>query len=380
MKAAALAPLALSLSLLACSPAPPAAPRPRPPPLVVAGKASVRDVPVEVSSPVELRPFAQADVVSKVVGYLDTVMVERGDRVRAGQLLARVHPSDLVDQRASAEGALSQVEAAIELARSNLARAEALVPAGRVSKQELEHARSALAQAEAQRRAVKAQGSAVATRLGETRLVAPFDGVVMQRRLDPGALVGPGTGAGAIVTVARVDTLKATLTVTERDAAGVEQGLEAHVALDAFPGRRFTGRVARLAPSFDPVTRTLELEVRLPNRSGELRPGLYGRGAVVTALHAGALTVPVAAVQLVRDQRFVFVLEGDKVRRTRVETGVDGETWLEIVKGLDATAEVVTAGVDGLADGMTVRVARGVDPFTGTATGGASAPAAAPAK
>ncbi len=366
----------VALVAVACSNGPQAGPKGRPPPLVIVEKASSRDVPLEVSSSAELKPLAQADLLSKVVGYLDRVAVERGDRVRAGQLLATVRPSDLPDQLAATEGALAQTRTAVALTRSNAERAETLFAAGRISKQELDQARAAAAQAEAQEGTVKAQSAAVTTRLGETRLVAPFDGVVMMRRLDPGVLVGPGTTSGAIVTLARTDALRAAMTLTERDAVRVTTGMEAAFDFDAFPGRGFAGRVTRLAPAFDPVTRTLEVEVRMPNSSGELRPGLYGRGVVTTGMHTGAVTVPVSAVQLVKEKRFVFLLEGEKVKRQAVEVGVDHENWLEITRGVSAGQEVVVAGVDGLSDGMAVRVARGVDPFTGQgAPGGAAIPA-----
>src|SRR5262245_7210462 len=98
----------------------------RPPPLVVIAKVATRDVPVEVHAPVELRPLAQADVGSKTLGYLDAVLVDRGDKVRRGQLLALVRPSDLPDQLAAARGTLAQTQASVTLARTNFERAEKL--------------------------------------------------------------------------------------------------------------------------------------------------------------------------------------------------------------------------------------------------------------
>src|SRR5207302_4355553 len=129
----------------------------------------------------------------------------------------------------------------------------------------------------------------------------------------------------------------------------------AHVDLDAMPGHRFDGRVVRLAPSLDPATRTLDAEVQLPNREGLLRAGMYGRAAIVTGVHPGALTVPVGAVQISNGRNFVYVVQGDRVRRREVRLGVDGETWLEVASGLQAEEEVVTAGLEGLSDGAAVR-------------------------
>src|SRR5207237_1259392 len=128
-----------------------------------------------------------------------------------------------------------------------------------------------------------------------------------------------------------------------------------HVEVDAQPTTRYQGRVVRLAPSLDPATRTLDAEVQLPNESGELRAGMYGRAAIVTGTHPGALTVPVGAVQMSNGRSFVYALRGDKVQRREVRVGVDGESWLEIVSGVQPEDEVVTGGLEGLSDGSAVR-------------------------
>lgn len=345
-----------ALALAACGRADPG-PRARPPPAVTVARVEVRDVPVELRAPVDLRPAAQADVVSKTLGYLDTVLVDRGDKVRRGQLLAIVRPSDLPDQ-------LEAARAALELARASRDRAEKLAPTGVVSQQEQQQAEAGFASA-------TANLAALATRLGETQITSPLDGVVSQRRLDPGALVGPTSNTGAILTVSRVDVLRAFVPVNEREVAGLAVGLAEHVELDALPGRTYAGTVVRVSPSFDPATRTLDAEVRLQN-PGELKAGMYGRGSIVVATHPKAIVVPAGAVQLSGGRAFAFVLDGEKARRVEVRPGVDGGDWLEIVQGLGAGAEVVTAGADALADGSPVRAQRGVDPFSGQA---ATAPA-----
>ena len=133
------------------------------------------------------------------------------------------------------------------------------------------------------------------------------------------------------------------------------------------PAFRFEGKVVRLAPGFDPVTRTLEAEVRVPNPTGELRVGMYGRGAIILDVHKDAVVVTANALQISNDRKYVFVLEGDVARRRDIETGFDHGTWLEVPKGLTGGAEVITAGADGLADRMKVRPVRDVDPYTGAA-------------
>jgi RND family efflux transporter MFP subunit len=121
----------------------------------------------------------------------------------------------------------------------------------------------------------------------------------------------------------------------------------------------------RLAPSLDPATRTLDAEVHLPNPSGELRAGMYGRASIVTGVHPAAVTVPAPSVQFTSGRSFVFALQGDKVQRREIKLGVDGEEWLEVVQGLQPDEEIVVAGLEGLSDGATVRASRGVDPYGG---------------
>ena len=349
------------------------APRARPPPAVTVARVEVRDVPVEIRAPVDLRPLQQADVGSKILGYVDAVLVDRGDVVRRGQLLALVRPSDLPDQ-------LEVARSSFELAKANKERAEKLAPTGVVSQQELQAAAAAFASA-------SAQLGGLGTRLGETRITSPLDGVVSARRLDPGALVGPTAGTGSLLTVERVDVLRIFIPVNERDVAGLKIGQEAHVELDALPGRSYGGRVVRVSPAFDPVTRTLDAEVHLRN-PGELRSGMYGRGAIVTEVHKDGVVAPVAAVQITNDRTFVYLVQGEAVKRVEVTVGVDGGDWLEIAGGLKRGDEIVTAGTDVLSDGSPIRPIRNLNPYTGAAGPVAaeapappgSAPAAPPAK
>jgi len=351
------------LALAACKGGAPAA-RTRPPPAVTVAPVQVRDVPVEVKAPVDLRPLAQADVGAKTIGYLDAVLVDRGDRVKKGQLVALVRPSDLPDQLASARGSLAQAQAAVVLARANKERADRLAPSGVVSQQELQQAASALAAAEAALAAAQANVGGLATRLGETRIESPLDGVVSQRRLDPGALVGPASGTSSILTVERIDELRVFIPVNEREVGGLRIGQDAHVELDAFPDKSYGGKVVRISPAFDPVTRTLDAEVHVKN-PGELRSGMYGRASIVTAVHRDALVVSASAVQISNDAHVVYVLHGDRVKRVEIRVGVDGGTWLEVTGGLSRGDEIVTAGSDALSDGAQVRAQKNVDPYTG---------------
>ncbi len=346
-----------SMVLIACNQGPSAPAKARPAPLVAVARVEARDVAVEVHAPVDLRPIAQADVGSKILGYIDAVLVDRGDRVKKGQLVALVRPSDLPDQLSSARSALAQASANQRLAQLNADRAAQLRPEGLIAQSELDRARAAVDATRAAEATTRAQIAGLAVRLGEARIESPLDGVVLTRRLDPGALVGP-PGGGAIVTIARTDLLRVFIDVNERDARGVAIGQEAHVEVDAVPGKSFRGKVVRLSPAFDAVTRTLQAEVDLDNAAGELRPGMYGRGSIRIDVHPNVPVIPAVAMQVSETQRYVFVVKGDKVERRAIETGVDEGEWLEVLKGLAPGEEVVIAGADGLSDGSTIRQGR----------------------
>jgi RND family efflux transporter MFP subunit len=374
MRAAVRLSLAAAAALAACGKADSASgPKGRPPPLVAVSAVVTKEVPVEVRAPIDLRPLEQADLSSKTLGYLDAVLVDRGDRIKRGQVLALVRPSDLPDQLAAARQNLAQAQAQAALAKANHDRAVQLAPNGIVSQQELQSAQAALGTTSAAEQAARAQIASLATRIGETRILAPFDGFVVTRRLDPGALVGQAGSAQAILTVARIDELRVFVTVNERDAGAVRVGQPAHLDLDAFPGERIPGRVVRLAPAFDPNTRTLEAEVRVKN-PGQLRPGMYGRGAIEVDLHQNAVVAPVNAVQISNNRAYVFVAKNDKVQRRPVDLGVDQGEWLEIKRGLSAGEQVVIAGADGLSDGAAIRAVAGMNPFSGAKEGEAAPP------
>jgi RND family efflux transporter MFP subunit len=348
--------LCVVLLVIGCADKAPAK-KERPPPLVLAKAVEVRDVPVVARAPVDLRPIASADVGSKTVGYLDAVLVDRGDVVKKGQLLALVRPSELPDQLAAAKSAVSQAQASSALAKANLERAQTLAPRGLVSQAELQNVTNAAAASEAQLAAAQSQLGVYATRLGETRLEAPFDGVVVSRRLDPGALVG--TATGAVLTIARIDVVRVFVSVNERQAPAVKLGQPARVHFDALPGQVFEATVQRLAPSFDPLTRTLDAELQLPNPERTLRPGMYGEAELELARHPGAIVVPAEAVQLSGGKAFVFVLQGEVVKRREVKVGEELDEALEIVGGLEPGAVIVHKGIDGLSDGAKVRLPQG---------------------
>jgi RND family efflux transporter MFP subunit len=343
------------------------APKKRPPPLVQVAPPTVRDVPITLSYTVDIRPIEQADLQSKIAGYVERVYVDRGDAVKRGQLLAEIRPSDLPEQVNQAREQVGQSEASFQLADQNVRRARELFQRGMMAKAELDQAEAQLAMATAARGSARSGLGVVSTRLSETRLFAPFSGWVARRFLDPGALVQPGPQNANILTVMRVDSVRVFLSVLEAQAAQVRRGQPARITVDALPGRNFEGTVTRVPPALDPNTRTLEVEIVIPNAEGVLKPGMYGRAELTVATHPRALVLPVDAVITEERERSVYVVEDKKpgpdgrgmvarARRVKVETGFDGGDWLEVTHGIGADDQVIVLGVDLASDGAPVSV------------------------
>jgi membrane fusion protein (multidrug efflux system) len=348
--------------LSACSQTPEASKK-RPPPLVQVARPTLRDVDVTLGYTVDIRPIEQADLQSKVSGYVEKIYVDRGDLVKKGQLLADIRPSDLPEQVAAAREQATQSEAGWKLAQQNAQRARELFQREMISKAELDQAEAQLAMAQAAHGASRSSLGAMSTRLSETRLVAPFTGWVARRNLDPGALVQPGPQNATILTVVKIDQVRVFVSVLEQQAPLVRRGQTARIIVDALPGKSFEGRVTRVPPALDVNTRTLETEIVIPNPDQLLKPGMYGRAELSVDHHPRAVVLPVEAVIAEEKERSVYVVRDIKdkigvVHRVPVEVGFDGGDWLEIARGLTGEEDVVVAGVDLVSDGTPVSVAR----------------------
>ena len=372
-RAVALSWVAVLVVATGCSATPAAQPHKRPPPMVSVAAPTVRELPITLGYTVDVRPIEQADLQSKVAGYVEKITVDRGDPVRKGQLLAEVRPSDLPSQVSAAREQVGQSEAGLQLAEQQVRRARELFKREMISRAELDQAEAQLQIARAQRGNARSSLGAVSTRLAETRIVAPFSGWVAKRYLDPGALVQPGPQNATLLTVVRVDQVRVFVSVLEQQAALVKPGQAAAITVDALPGRSFAGVVSRVPPTLDVNTRTLEVEIVIPNGDGTLKPGMYGRASITVDRHPRAVLVPVEAVLFTDEAtaagadpsvkpRAVYVVKGGKAQRIPVETGFDGGDWIEIVKGLKGDEQVVVQGVDLVTDGGPVAVGKAAKP------------------
>jgi RND family efflux transporter MFP subunit len=308
---------------------------------------SRRDLARDTVQPATAEAFFEANLGAEVSGYVSELRVDIGARVKAGQILARIAVPELIQARNAATADVTTQRSAydrtVELAAHNSITQRAVAEA----KGRLDAALARQAEAEAE--------------LAYTTIGAPFDGVVTLRTIDLGDIVyqasSPKGKGEPLLRVARVDVIRVKTYVPELDSVWADVGDAATVTFEALPGRVFTSKLARVSGVLDPATRTMLVEIDLPNADGLIRPGLYGRARIALERREHALVLPSAAVRVGEGEAQVFVVTGDAVRRKSVTLGLVDSQWTEITGGLDEAERVVAdAATANLADGMQVRV------------------------
>lgn len=236
-----------------------------------AGQSEQPDVELSSTQPGTAKAFYEADLGAKVSGYVSDLLVDIGDRVTQGQVLARIAVPELVQAR---NAAIAEVEAL----QSEYDRIAVLVERESVTEKALTEAKNRLDAAIAHRDEIEAQ-------MDYATIEAPFDGVVTWRAIDPGDMVyeasSPKGGSEPLLRVAKLDVIRVETYLPEQAAALVAIGDPATVTFAALPGEPYTGKVSRMAGALDPATRTMLVEIDLPNSDGRIRPGYYGQTRIV---------------------------------------------------------------------------------------------------
>jgi RND family efflux transporter MFP subunit len=311
---------------------------------------------------------ATVEVVPKVSGRLQTVNVKLGDRVSNGQPIAVIEDREIREQVKQAEASFEvarasvrQRDADVKFAQTALERARSLHDRQLLPRQGLDDADARYQEAAAQVELAQAQFSQAQARLDESRITlantiirSPVTGFVGKRYLDPGAFASQNT---PVVSVVDIRTVRMVANLVEKDVKRVRQGTPASVEVDAYPGEQFTGRVARVAPVFDPATRTAPMEIEIPNPAYRLKPGMYSRVRLTVDTRPNALVIPRNALVEVEGRQGVFVASGQKATFSPVETGLQDDAKVEITSGLSEGARIVTTGAGALRDGQAIVLA-----------------------
>jgi RND family efflux transporter MFP subunit len=332
-----------------------------------------KDLDVRLVYTADIQPYQQVNIFSRVDGYIAKIHVDRGDYVKAGQLLVEVDHTDYVHavNRAKANLAAARAnvvsqEATIHNAKLNLDRMRSLIKDQYVAQQDVDNAQAAYEVAVAQVNSLRAQvhQMEVALQQAETNLTysyirAPFAGSISIRNLDAGAFVSGSTGSTStlsrgILELQDITTVRVLVDVVEKDVPVVKIGQPAELRADAYPGRVFTGKVTRVVQALNPSTRTMTVEVDIPNPDRALKGGMFARVELVVGTHANALQIPIDAVTRLETDQYVYAVQDGKARKTPVVLGIQSDGLIEIVKGLTGTEPVIVSGKDLVTDGVKV--------------------------
>ena len=307
--------------------------------------------------PGTLQGFQQAPIAARSSGYVQRWTKDIGSQVTRGEVLAVIESPEVDQQLSQAEAARQQAAASLALAKSTVERWEALRKKDVVSQQELDERRSGATQAVANLAAADANVARLRQLQGFTRVLAPFDGVITRRNVEVGDLVD--SSGKALFVLTQMDPLRIYVNVPQSYAQLVRAGQKVVVTQAELRGRAFNGEVARTAGAIDPATRTMQVEINLPNRDGTLLPGAYVQ---VDLPLAGAKTLVVPTnVLLFRGEgtRVALVDAASRVRLKPVTLGRNLGESIEVLGGIADGDRLVVNPSDSLAEGDSVALAVG---------------------
>lgn len=289
---------------------------------------------------------AEVQVGSRVSGILEALHVTVGDRVRAGQLLAELDPTEFQALVEEADASLANAIAERDYAETEFRRARSLVEGDFIPRAEFERAERALAVARAQVRQARATLEARRIQRGYTRITAPISGVVASVSTQVGETVAASFAAPTFVTIVDLERLEVWAYVDETDIGRVAEGQTATFTVDTYPGVEFPGRVIAIRPSAEiqanvvNYVTVIEIEDRLARR---LRPEMTTTVNIALPPREGVLTIPAEAVRRDAEGTHVLVLNAGVAERRSIETGVRSRGRIEVVRGLAEGEDVIVS-------------------------------------
>ncbi len=301
-----------------------------------------------ITLPGTVRAYQEATLYAKVGGYLESIAVDRGDRVKRGQALAVLEVPEMQAELGKLEAELRAAEVDNKRVSEAAQRAPDLVTP------------QAVDAARAKYEVAVANLERTRTLMEYARLTAPFGGIVTKRWVDPGAFIPAATasssaGSSAVVTISDFSRVRVEVDMPQAEVALVKAGLPATLTVRELPGKTFEGAVTRIAYALDDSTKTMGAEIELPNADGALRPGMYASVGISLARKTGALLVPAEALVTEKGKPFAFTVDANKAHKVALRVGLDDGVNVEVVGGLAANALVVVSGAQSLTDGQACR-------------------------
>jgi membrane fusion protein (multidrug efflux system) len=323
-----------------------------PPTAVETARPKVDTVVERVSAVGTLRAAENVVVRPEFAGRIDKVHFDEGQRVRAGDALFTLDATIVGSE-------VNEWKATVAQSRRDLDRTKELVERKLAAQGDLDAKRAQLEVDEARLQSAQ-------TRLDKSTIKAPFAGVVGLRKVSPGEYV---TAGQELVSLVQLDPIKLDFRVPESALARIRPGQGVRIEVDAFPGESFNGSVYAIDPQLDAAGRAVQLRATIPNESGRLRPGLFARVELELDTRADALLLPEQALWPQGEKQFVYVVDNGTAKLVEVSIGVRQNGMVEITRGLDKDAQVITAGQLKIGPGMPVQ------PIDAAAAAGATKPA-----
>jgi membrane fusion protein, multidrug efflux system len=329
---------------------------------------------VTLSLPGELTPYQTVALYARVTGFVKTIAVDRGSRVRAGEQLAVLEAPELGAQKAEAQSKLQSAEAQLATVRSKAeasastyeklkaASATPGVVAGNdvvLAQKTMEADQSQISAATQNVEAARQALRSVSDMEGYLRITAPFSGVVTERNVHPGALVGPTGGPGRATPIVRIvesHRLRLVIPVPEAYTAGMTNGTSLTFTVAAYPGQTFNGTVSRISQSVDVATRTMAVEVDVNNADGRLAPGTFCQVKWPVRRTAPSLLVPNGSVASTTGRTFVIRVRSGRTEWVDVKMGLTSGPLVEVFGDLKPGDDIVARGTDELKAGASVQV------------------------
>lgn len=308
--------------------------------VVATATVSRKDLYTEVPIPAEFRPYVEAELNAKVSGYLKTINVDFGDKVKAGDLLAVLEVPELKDELNAAIAAEQRTEADYTNAHLIYTR---LLEVNRehpnlVAQQEIDTAFARDNVAAAAVTAAKSDVGKYQTLFGYTQITAPFDGVITWRSADPGALIQAGTSsdvqARPVVRLSDNYLLRLDFPVAVDDVRYVKLGDSVAVSVESLGNKKFTGKITRFTGKVNEDTRTMITEIEVPNPDLEIKPGMYAEVDFKLQHRTNVLSVPIEAISSAGKDTVFLVNENNEIEERPVKVGLETANDCEIVSGL----------------------------------------------
>ena len=321
----------------------------------------------DLTLPGMIQAFSQSPIYARVDGYVRTWNVDIGAHVTKGQLLAEIDAPEVDQQLNQARAMLQQAETSLALAKVTAPRYQELIKTNSVSQQEVDQNNQNLAAQTANVQAASAAVSRLEQMQGFERIVAPFDGVITLRKTDFGDLVNAGNaGVGReLFQISQNNVVRVFVTVPEEFSAQVKPGTKASMDLTSVPNRHFPASVTRTTNAIDPNSRTLTVELDIPNPSGELLPGAYANVHFQLPLNVVPLVLPASTILFQADGPQVGVVNAQtQVELRKVTLGHDFGDTIQILTGVRPADAVIANPPDSLTNGMHVVVQSASSPST----------------